>query len=1178
MAGTFSNLNNQPSFNADTMLLLTDGSVMCHELLTNKWHRLKPDSSGSYTNGTWSSLASMPDDSNIPSSQSGPTYAPLYYASAVLADGTVFIAGGEYNVVGGAAADVAEVQLYNPLTDSWQILPVPTGFSGGIGDAISCVLPDGRLLLGQFNGSSTAIYDPALQLWTTGGTKGDSASEESFTLLPNNTILSVQCSNIPNAEKYIIATNQWVSAGSTPSTLPQACTGFVPEIGAGVLLPNGNVFCIGATGNTAIYTPPATVTGTDTWTAGPTLTDGSGNTSFPMDAGAVLLPNGKVLCVGSPSPPCNYPGPSTFFEYDPATNLASVITGPSNNGSAAFTGRFLLLPNGQVLFSNHSSTITIYTPDGAPDASWKPAITNISAQLVQGHTYILTGTQLNGLSQACMYGDDAQMATNYPIVQLTNTASGDVVYLRTSNHSTMAVATGSTPQTTNVFVPMDTPPGNYHLVVIANGIASDPVTVDVASQDIFFIVDRSTFGQGEIQALINLNGNPAVIDPVLYIVAEGFTPADLGLNAGNLSSPPVLPAIPDPVTNLSFVFSGAVVPENAALPPIPQRFTFPFKAVFQDASMFGFGPTIEPLVLTANLSAAGTAVTANATIELIKNPNPFILHGDVAHGYPWYLSVDIRVFQMKQGQRKFAVSVGTGSARDVATSFITQVMNNLNGSPGSAGGEFDALPEGEDNSTLALAPTDTGGTPVYNFALARVRYRDIIPASNVRLFFRMFPAQQTNATYNASTTYRTSVNGSGQKIPLLGVQGDEIMTIPFFATPRIDTNTVSMNTQTDAPNVRPTINPDTLGGEVDTYFGCWLDINQPGDLLFPSRMVGGVPANIPDGPFTGMGTLFPIQQLVRSQHQCLLAEISFDPDPIPATADPSISDKLAQRNLTFVNVPNPGLPDSRRAPQPFEIRPTPATLPATLRHDEMMILWGNLPSGSYANIYLPAVVANEVLLLANQMYTTHQLTKTDANTLQCPARGITYIPIPKSAGPNFAGLLTIDLPPTVRKGEKYAVIVKQITSSVGFNRRIEVNLAEVNASANERFFTWQRVLGVFQLTIPVSMRSILLPPEQRLLSVLRWIQIAIPVSNRWYPVFVRYVQQIADRVKYMGGEPTIVVADPNGNWKRHCHRWGKWYCTCYRRQMRKAAYSFCCTSVAVAVALLILRKKRHKEK
>lgn len=47
MAGTWTALAMQPDFSADVMLLLTDGAVMCHELDSNKWHKLTPDPSGS---------------------------------------------------------------------------------------------------------------------------------------------------------------------------------------------------------------------------------------------------------------------------------------------------------------------------------------------------------------------------------------------------------------------------------------------------------------------------------------------------------------------------------------------------------------------------------------------------------------------------------------------------------------------------------------------------------------------------------------------------------------------------------------------------------------------------------------------------------------------------------------------------------------------------------------------------------------------------------------------------------------------------------------------------------------------------------------------------------------------------------------------------------------------------
>ena len=273
---TWKPLQNQPGFKADTMLLLTDGTVMCHELSSANWHKLTPDANGNYENGTWSNLKALPNNTNIPTAFGGPVNAPLYFASGVLASGKVFTAGGEYNT-GIKNADTLAVQIYDPPSDAWTALTAPATWTG-IGDGVSCVLADGRLLLGSYNSASAAIFDPSNNKWTATSAKGDACSEETFTLLPDGSVLTVQCSNAPNAEKYLPATDQWVSAGSTLATLPQACPALGAEIGPAILLPDGRVFAIGATGNTGLYTPPSATLGSaspGTWAAGPTLTDSS---------------------------------------------------------------------------------------------------------------------------------------------------------------------------------------------------------------------------------------------------------------------------------------------------------------------------------------------------------------------------------------------------------------------------------------------------------------------------------------------------------------------------------------------------------------------------------------------------------------------------------------------------------------------------------------------------------------------------------------------------------------------------------------------------------------------------------------------------------------------------------------------------------------------------------------
>jgi hypothetical protein len=82
-----------------------------------------------------------------------------------------------------------------------------------------------------------------------------------------------------------------------------------------------------------------------------------------------------------------------------------------------------------------------------------------------------------------VYGDDTQSFTNYPLVRITNTASGHVFYARTHNHNRMGVeAAGSTEVTSTQFdAPANLETGACTLVVVANGIASQPATCTVAA-------------------------------------------------------------------------------------------------------------------------------------------------------------------------------------------------------------------------------------------------------------------------------------------------------------------------------------------------------------------------------------------------------------------------------------------------------------------------------------------------------------------------------------------------------------------------------------------------------------------------------------------------------------------------------------------------------------------------
>lgn len=447
-------LVNQPSFGAGTALLLTDGTVMVQQMAaygygSAAWWRLSSDASGSYVNGSWSQLASLP-----------PGYAPVFFSSAVLPDGRVIVEGGEYNFFTSDHTNLGAI--YDPVTNTWTSVAPPAGWDS-IGDAQNAVLANGQFMLGNCCSTLDALLNPAILTWSATGTgKADSNNEEGWTLLPGGSVLTVDVGNPPYAEKYLPSTGEWVSAGTTVVSLVAQ-----QEIGPAVLRPNGTVFATGATSHTAIYSPAATPSSPGTWTAGPDFPSIPGEGQLTVgDAPASLLPSGHVLVTASPGQASTH-----FFEFD-GSRLTEVPGPPHGPLDATDAERMLLLPTGQVLFTDTSSDVEIYTPAGSAKPGWAPTITSCPATLVPNNTYKISGTQFNGLSQAVAYGDDAQAATNYPLVRISNRRTGHVFYARTHNHSTMGVATGKAIVSTYFDAPSNLEQGKSDLTVVANGIPS----------------------------------------------------------------------------------------------------------------------------------------------------------------------------------------------------------------------------------------------------------------------------------------------------------------------------------------------------------------------------------------------------------------------------------------------------------------------------------------------------------------------------------------------------------------------------------------------------------------------------------------------------------------------------------------------------------------------------------
>jgi hypothetical protein len=111
-----------------------------------------------------------------------------------------------------------------------------------------------------------------------------------------------------------------------------------------------------------------------------------------------------------------------------------------------------------------------------------------------------------------------------------------------------------------------------------------------------------------------------------------------------------------------------------------------------------------------------------------------------------------------------------------------------------------------------------------------------------------------------------------------------------------------------------------------------------------------------------------------------------------------------------------------------------------------MIDWRLVPKGSVASIYLPSVAAADVLALAAELYTRHDLILADPHTLRCHTGGITYVPIPKGSDVNFAGLLSIEFPLGVRRGQQFDIVVRQVTTA---GARIRVGSRTALAGTDE---------------------------------------------------------------------------------------------------------------------------------
>ena len=462
-------------------------------------------------------------------------YAPRFFASAVLRDGRVIVMGGEYNgnttLIGTAGTNGFAFTnigfLYDPVANIWgpQLDETNGGLGfgpGGIGDAQCTVLSDGTFLIAGT--SSTDLEQLNLLPGLTGNfTRRNSTGkfgnnfEEGWSLLSNGTFMSVSV-NAPGIFEIYNANpgvgfNIWTQPGTAdPANIPNmpvnlggsgAGTGNARELGPSVMRPDNRLlwFSGNALGQNGLYD-----TASGTWAPAdvnmdfPFFDAGAGVRFSVGDGPASLLPNGNVLVLANPVAvtACNNPAPppppicgpfnvpGTFFEVGFENNALTVLDEQPVGAAStvAFVGRLLLLPTGEVLFTTMDVAFgaQLFVDGGTPQDAWRPVISTAPARVAPGSSYSVSGTLFTGFSEGATYGDDAAMASNYPLVRIRNDATGHVFYARTHDHSRMGiVAVGDTQAVSTQFdVPAGIELGASTLVVVVNGIPSAPRAVTVA--------------------------------------------------------------------------------------------------------------------------------------------------------------------------------------------------------------------------------------------------------------------------------------------------------------------------------------------------------------------------------------------------------------------------------------------------------------------------------------------------------------------------------------------------------------------------------------------------------------------------------------------------------------------------------------------------------------------------
>lgn len=832
---------------------------------------------------------------------------------------------------------------------------------------------------------------------------------------------------------------------------------------------------------------------------------------------AVLLPTGQVCLVGGVENQGADGGQRVQAEiYDPGIDWAAGQYGAGLGAWSAdpdlpthsrnYHSSALLLPNGSVLTCggnvNASSgdpnvvgvkRIELFTP--AYPAGPRPTISNTPLSVTYGEQFNVTVSDAASVQRvafirngSCTHAYDFDQ--RYVGLTFTHEAGAGLIRVTAPPSGTVA------------------PPGYYMLWVLDN--AGRPCQlarfIRLGYQRCTVITDRSTFSREEVQALGG--GGQATFTNALYVQFDGFIHTELtGTPSFELrwtdDNTPV------DLADLTLVAGPRLQEINPGSPDVPQRITFPFHVRFANLNAYSTFLDTRQITVTFTLGHHH----CSQTIDLTYAPNPYMLDIAVsgASSNPAWLSTDVRVFSIEAGQPKFGDVI---QGMDNPIGFIRQCLDKLNNPVNNGNGLFESL---STDATLDLASNGAWPAllPIFNYAIARVRYRaTTTSAQNVKCFFRMFNVAATGLEFDSNTTYRRTAVGP-TTVPLVGTAGGEVVSIPFFASERVETvqgqpGAASMTTQPlDVTYEIRTIAPNPAGDEVTVFFGCWLDINQTRKRI-PIAPAGS------DGPWPEAACR-SIQELTRGRHMCIVGEVFFQPDLTATGETPDSSDNLAQRNLAILHSDNPGSPESHTVMHTFELKPSllpagpppltvgPGVHDQRYRVDELLFRWHNLPQESEVTVWFSDIDTAAIQALAAMRRSPLACTVVNRHTVTLRVAGATWVPIPGGRTLNIPALLGVKLPDTVLDGQEYHMSIHQVSGRDG------------------------RIIGSSEFRILVSKAELIVTEEARTLSVFKHIVTTIPTDNRWYPLMQRYIHHLSQKVDALGGDATSVHGNPDGS-------------------------------------------------